>query len=537
MPTKPGLLTPSHGISCYYDYWAEQLRDHPSVEFRNYVLSMVREGCPVGYQGAATPLHCDNWPSAYENSNGLSLYIDKHKQSGAIIGPLYNLSQTYRTSPLGAFTKKRSDKLRIIHDLSWPPGRSVNDGIDKEDYTCTYSSVSDAVALCRTMTSPWLAKTDLSDAYLQCPVKPEDTDLLGFAWESDDGRLAFFKFTTLCLGLRSAPRLFSDLAAALNYICIANGVKGHLINYLDDFLILSDTRAECEASLSVVIDCASKCGLHVKPSKTEAPCKKLTFLGLQIDVDRKTVSMSQERLSDVRQELRDWIDKKSCSKREILSLIGTLTFCSQVVHYGQLYTCRLIHASKKAKYLHYTIYLDEDCRKDIRWWLRNMQACNGISWFPVKFNAYEADIMFTDASDNAAAAVLGKNWTIQVFDGEYSWIRKKPIAFKELYAVLLGVSTFAVPLKGHQLLINIDNMAIHCCIEKGRSKDYDLNCLLRCLYFYMSVNKIHIQTCHLASCRNILADSLSRGKLDVFFAAFPAANTRMTRPCRTMTDM
>ena len=154
-----------------------------------------------------------------------------------------------------------------------------------------------------------------------------------------------------------------------------------------------------------------------------------------------------------------------------------------------------------------------------------------------QFNAFRADIMFTDASDSAAAAVVGKNWTIQVFDGEFAWIRNKHIAYKELYAVLLGISTFAVPLKGHQLLTNIDNMAIHGCIEKGRSKEYDLNCLLRCLFYYLSVNKITMETCYIASCRNVLADSLSRGKLDVFFAAFPCASPRMTRPCRVITDL
>ena len=107
-----------------------------------------------------------------------------------------------------------------------------------------------------------------------------------------------------------------------------------------------------------------------------------------------------------------------------------------------------------------------------------MRCNNGLSWFPVEFNVFTADIMFTDASDNAAAAVVGRNWTIQVFDGEFAWIKSKPIAFKELYAVLLGISTFAIPLKGHQVLINIDNMAVHYCVNIRVSKDTNVMTIL-----------------------------------------------------------
>ena len=56
----------------------------------------------------------------------------------------------------------------------------MNDSISKEESRVTYSSVADAVTLCNRYNEPWLAKTDLKDVYLTCPVAYKDRDLLGF---------------------------------------------------------------------------------------------------------------------------------------------------------------------------------------------------------------------------------------------------------------------------------------------------------------------------------------------------------------------
>ena len=42
-------------------------------------------------------------------------------------------------SPLNTVAKKDSNKRRIIVDLSFPPGRAVNDGIQSETSSCSRS--------------------------------------------------------------------------------------------------------------------------------------------------------------------------------------------------------------------------------------------------------------------------------------------------------------------------------------------------------------------------------------------------------------
>ena len=126
------------GISNNYSYWKEELKNHPDRPYTEYVLDMVLNGAPVGHNGEIVAGVYENWPSAYKFQSGVNEYINRHIRSGAIEGPLDVIPRNFVGSPLGAFEKGSPKKLRIIHDLSWPPGGAVNDHIDKDDYSVQY---------------------------------------------------------------------------------------------------------------------------------------------------------------------------------------------------------------------------------------------------------------------------------------------------------------------------------------------------------------------------------------------------------------
>ena len=72
---------------------------------------------------------------------------------------------------------------RLILDLSFPVGHNVNDGINKEEFTVTYSRVSDAIALIiKVGRGALMGKVDIKSAYRIIPVHPSDRHLLGMFW-------------------------------------------------------------------------------------------------------------------------------------------------------------------------------------------------------------------------------------------------------------------------------------------------------------------------------------------------------------------
>ena len=85
-------------------------------------------------------------------------------------------------------SKPNSDRRRVIDDLSWPQGASVNAAIDKlsflnSDFELTIPTVDNITAeLKRLGRGALLYKVDISRAFRHVKVDPGDYDLLGLRW-------------------------------------------------------------------------------------------------------------------------------------------------------------------------------------------------------------------------------------------------------------------------------------------------------------------------------------------------------------------
>ncbi len=95
---------------------------------------------------------------------------------------------TFRSLHINRFgtipKKHQPGKWRLITDLSYPEGKSVNDAIDKSLCSLSYVSVHDvantAVALGE---GSQIAKIDIKSAYRLVPVQPQDRIWLGMQWK------------------------------------------------------------------------------------------------------------------------------------------------------------------------------------------------------------------------------------------------------------------------------------------------------------------------------------------------------------------
>ena len=76
-----------------------------------------------------------NHNSANQFPSDIEAYISEETHYGAIIGPFdRNPIEGGHISPFMTRHKPDSDRRRVIIDLSWPVGESVNAGIDKVMY-------------------------------------------------------------------------------------------------------------------------------------------------------------------------------------------------------------------------------------------------------------------------------------------------------------------------------------------------------------------------------------------------------------------
>ena len=110
---------------------AMSLRYHPDQDFSSFILRGLLEGFHIGYTSQTRPLRTAtrNHPSSLANPQAVSAYIRSEATAGRMVGPLIN-TEGVHCSPIGLVPKGRgTGAWRMIVDLSYPNGMSVNDGI------------------------------------------------------------------------------------------------------------------------------------------------------------------------------------------------------------------------------------------------------------------------------------------------------------------------------------------------------------------------------------------------------------------------
>lgn len=254
-------------------------------------------------------------------------------KAGRLLGPFDSqIFPEVHVSRFEVIPKVDPGSWRLILDLS-PEGASVNDGIDPNVCSLSYMTVDDAArAIERIGAGAMLTKVVIKSAYRTIPIHPENRPLLGMMWEG-----ALYVDAALPFGLRSAPKIFTSVADALEWCLRLEGLQ-QVYHYLDDFLIMaqpdSQQGREDLHKLQRVFD---KLGVPVAEEKLEGPSVCLTFLGIELDTGRMRRRLPSNMLTELESLIQDWLPRKACKVRELQSLVGKLQHVCKVVHPGRTF--------------------------------------------------------------------------------------------------------------------------------------------------------------------------------------------------------
>eukprot|EP00795_Rhopilema_esculentum_P014765 gene14765-5872_t len=114
----------------------------------------------------------------------------------------------------GVIPKSTPGTFRLITDLSFPPCCSVNDLIPDSQAEVSYTGIPEAIDLIMPLgKGALLAKFDIRRAYRLLPVKSQQRHMLGMQWQGK-----FYIDLALPFGLRSAPKIFTRFADALQFL-------------------------------------------------------------------------------------------------------------------------------------------------------------------------------------------------------------------------------------------------------------------------------------------------------------------------------
>ena len=515
--------------------WSHVLRQHPDREFVDYILRGIRQGFRIGFDRAAVRCRSAkrNMLSAEQNPEVVESYLQKEREAGRVIGPLPRPIAGLHVSRFGVIPKPHQPgKWRLIVDLSYPKGASVNDGVDPELCSLTYTSVDEAVQrILRRGRGALLAKLDIASAYRIVPVHPHDRPLLGMAWKQQhlvDAALPF--------GLRSAPKLFNAVADALLWALYEEGACSSL-HYLDDFLFIGAPQSEeCRAALRLAQELCLRLGIPLALEKLEGPACILTFLGIILDTIRLELRLPGEKLERLIQQIRQWQGRKSCTKRELLSLIGQLQHACRVVTPGRTFLRRMINLSTTAHELHHHIRLNHGFRSDLEWWAIFLADWNGVGMMVANSSDPPQVVLTSDASGGWGCGAFTSTgaWFQCVWPSTWDAVH---ITVKELLPIVMACALWGQQWQGNIVRCRSDNAATVAIINSGQSKDALVMHLMRSLFFFTARYSVALRAEHLPGRLNVAADALSRDNLPLFFQQVPAAQRAPAQIPKALMDV
>ena len=498
------------------------LREHPDQGLVNYVLTGLRAGFDIGYNGVLRPIFRKNNKSARDNPALVTQAIQKEISRGHTAGPFpHPPFPTCHISPLGA-APKSDGTARLVLDLSQPAGHSINDYISKEEFPTSYTHFDIATELVMTYgTGCLLTKVDIKHAYRLLPVRPEDWPLLVFCWQGQ-----YYVDLVLPFGGRSSASIFTSFADLVCWI-LTNKIRLMVIHYSDDFLMFSvPLMQKAMQELSEFRFTFHRLNIPVAEDKIAGPAQQVPYLGILINTQNLTMSIPPDKIAETMEKMHIWCTRRTCTQVQLQSLVGKLTFFAKAIRPGRMFTRSLIDLIYTVHRPNHHITLTKLARADIQWWCELMYSWNQASIIPDPRRIYSDTMMlYTDASKLGLGGIYNKAWIQSSWPP--SWA-DADIDCRELFAILAAVFTWGNSWGGKRVVIVTDNKPITQIWQSTSTPTPALMALVRKLFMFAAFHHFSIAFKHVYGTYNPIADALSRFQMRRFHHLMPDAEPRPT---------
>lgn len=524
MPVCPldTLATSPINISVLHD----RLLPYPDKNDAVLLLHGFQFGFKIPYEGSREGRLSRNHMSALQYPKIVWKKLQDEIAEGRVAGPFPDPPfPNLIVSPIGLVPKSTPGEFRLIFDLSFPKGDSINSHIPPELASTEYTPFDAAIDLVHQEgQGSYLIKVDVKSAFRLLPIHPSDFPLLGMQFQQQ-----YFVDKALPFGLSVSCALFEKFSHFLEW-CVKNDAgTNNLIHYLDDFLGCAREHAVATHLLSTTLNTFQSLGVPVASEKVEGPETCLKYLGLTIDTQSMHVRIPKEKISELKSLIGDLVSRRvrKITLRQLQSLIGKLAFACRAVVPGRAFCRRLIDATIGVKCAHHRIRVSASMIADLQVWLSFLDHFNGLSIILDKDWCDNQDLdLYTDA-----AGSLGFGAYFQGHWAHGSWpshLLAMEITFKELVPIVLSLHLWGAEFANRRIVFHCDNEAVVHIINKQSTRSKPIMVLVRILVSVCLHYNILFRAKHIASSQNSIADALSRFQWNRFRSLAPQADPSPT---------
>ena len=162
----------------------------------------------------------------------------------------------------------------------------------------------------------------------------------------------------------------------------------------------------------------------------------LVFLGVLVDTIAQELRLPMVKLERILDPVRTWLEKKQCTKRELLSVAGQLQHTATVVKPGRTFMWRLFDLRKTVSHPDHHVRLSVGARSDLAWWHLFLELWNGIFLMTAAHRTLPNTILTSDASGTWGC---GGYWGDKWFQVSWEDTECSP-AVKELIPIVIAAA-------------------------------------------------------------------------------------------------
>ena len=448
-----------------------------------------------------------NHNSAVNFPSHVDCYLKTEAGHAAIYGPYKDppYGTNTQVSPFMSRDKPDSSNRRIIIDLSWPMGASINSFTAANHYLTTvyklqYPTIDNITEHLNSLgEGSQLFKIDLSRAFRQLRIDPRDYNLLTLKWGGQ-----YYSDVYCPFGHRSGSMACTRLTDFFRYIMRQHGFT--IYNYIDDLVGIGPL-STVDRAYKFLLELLENLRFPISGSKLEPPSTRCTCLGVIVDTESATLSVPEDKLSEVINKCRNAMDKVTISKQQLQSIIGSLMFVAKCVKPTRYFVNRLLSALREAN--NKTIKVNEDMKRDLKWFMTFLPRFNGTATYkhPIIEQSHTLAI-------DACLTGVGGVWKNKVYTAPIpDWLQqhgKMHITHFEMINIIIAIKLWGNEWVGQKVILYTDNEVVVTICNQGYTRDKVLATIARNIWLYTAEKDISLQVLHLPGKDNVIADLLSR---------------------------
>ena len=235
----------------------------------------------------------------------------------------------------------------------------------------------------------------------------------------------------------------------------------------------------CAEALNILIQLLRKLGFMIHWGKVVDPTTCITFLGIELNSVSMTLSLPEEKLLLLQQELQSSLRMNRFTKRQLQSLAGRFSWAASVIRGGRVFLRRIFNTIRMLRHNAHRVRISSEARNDLLWWSKFIDTFTGRSTL---LDHKPIECVFTDACNEGAGGCFGRDW----FDVNWSQDWQQALQFhineKEVIAVAFAACRWAPFWRSKHIIIYSDNAVTVSAINKGTCRNDEIMRCIRSLF-------------------------------------------------------